>query len=70
MINLKTIREERGLTQQELADGIQISQSAIARYETGDQTPRLETLIKMANFLNVRVDELLDQRKTGQMRLC
>lgn len=70
MTELKRIREERGYTQQQVADGAGVSQTMIALYESGSRTPRLDTAIKLANFLNVRVDELLGQPKAGQMRLC
>lgn len=67
--NLRKIREERGLSQTELAEGVQISQTAIARYESGEQNPRVEVLIRLANFLHVRTDELLGQPEDGQVSI-
>lgn len=41
------IREERGLTQAELAELCKIKQPAIARLETGGHSPRLDSLLKV-----------------------
>lgn len=46
-------RREAGLTQQELADRIGTTQSAISRLEFGDSWPRVDTLLKLARVLNV-----------------
>lgn len=41
------IREERGLTQAELAELCKVKQPAIARLETGGHSPRLDSLLKV-----------------------
>ena len=53
--NMKLIREFRGLTQNQVAKGINISRSSYIAYESGKGTPSLETLILMAKFYNVHV---------------
>lgn len=45
-------RHRRGLTQQELADKTNLTQSVIARFESKKTTPQLNTLIKVANALD------------------
>ena len=56
---MKDIRLKRGMTQEELANRIGISQSQIARYENGDSEPTLDTLRKLSEELNCTLDELI-----------
>lgn len=44
-------RHKLGLTQQQLADKTQLTQSVIARFESKKTTPQLNTLLKVANAL-------------------
>jgi len=48
-------RKELGLTQEELGKRANLSQSQIARLENGSQIPRLDTVIRAALALNMRV---------------
>ena len=62
---LITLRKERGLTQQALADGIKLHVNQIKRYEAGTAQPTLETLVKLAKELHTSLDDLVfgeDQR--------
>ena len=45
---LKNLREEAGLTQEELAEKAQISARAVSRYETGEAIPDLRIIHKLA----------------------
>jgi transcriptional regulator with XRE-family HTH domain len=56
---LKTLRNEKNLTQRELARLLNLSPSTIAMYETGQRFPDPETLKKIADFFNVSIDYLL-----------
>jgi len=56
---LKEIRLKRELTQEELAQKINISSSSISLYERGDREPNLNTLINISKTLNVSTDYLL-----------
>ena len=57
--NLKRIREEKGMTQQTLADYLYVTRQAVSRWEGGSRYPDLMTAKKMADFLETSVDELL-----------
>lgn len=57
--NLKRIREEKGMTQQTLADQLFVTRQAVSRWEGGSRYPDLMTAKKMAQFLEVTLDELL-----------
>lgn len=56
---LKECRDERGMTQQEVADGIGIPRVNYTRYETGAREIPLDVLIKLARFYKCSTDELL-----------
>ena len=57
--NLRTAREQAGITRQELADSIGISVSALGQYEQGRREPDLQKLVAIAAALHVSVDDLL-----------
>ena len=56
---LKELRENKDLSQSELAEVMHISQSSISEYENGNQQPPLAMLTQLADFFNVNVDYLL-----------
>lgn len=58
-INIKRIRLERNLTQEEIASHLGISFQAISKWERGDGYPDIEMLPPLANYLGITVDELL-----------
>jgi transcriptional regulator with XRE-family HTH domain len=56
---LRLLREERKMTQAELAKKINVSTPTITEYEIGKKTPRPDKLIKFAEFFDTSVDYLL-----------
>jgi transcriptional regulator with XRE-family HTH domain len=56
---LAALRKERGLTQQALADRVQVHLTQINRYETGDSRPMLDVIRRLAIALTVTTDELI-----------
>lgn len=58
---LKELRISEGLTQQELSARLGISRVNYTRYETDKVRPDYETLIKLADFYNVSLDEIFDR---------
>ena len=58
-VNIKNIREKAGVTQIELAKALNIGQSAVAAWETGQALPRADKLIQIAEVLHCTVDDLL-----------
>lgn len=61
------LRKREGISQQELADKLKISRSAIGMYESGSRTPDLETLEAMADLFNVNLDTLLGKNSTNSV---
>lgn len=55
---LKKLRKEKGLTQEQLADALKISKSAISMYENGNREPNFETEELIADFFNVNISIL------------
>lgn len=56
---IKTIRKERGLSQQQLAELVNISEPYISYVETGKKRIGLTTLVDISHALNVTVDQIL-----------
>ena len=55
----KSLRTEKNMTQQQLADLFFTKKSSISRYENNIQLPEIDTLQKFADFFDVSVDYLL-----------
>ncbi len=56
---LNKLRQEQGLTQQELADLFHISNSTISSYETGNRIPDVDFLLKLSKFYNISSDYII-----------
>mgnify|MGYP000566380005 CR=1 FL=1 len=57
---LRKLREEKHLSQQELADKLEINRSTYAYYESGKSEPGIDMLLKLSAFYQVSVDYILD----------
>lgn len=56
---LKALREERGMTQRDLADASGVKLNSIARYETAEIIPRADKVFDMAQALDCSIDVLM-----------
>ena len=56
---LKELRQQRGITQRELACYLNIAHSTVAQYETGKRMPDAEMLDALARYFGVTIDYLL-----------
>jgi len=61
---IKRLRTEKGITQETLAEEINVSRSAIAKWETNSGVPEVSNLIMISRIFNVSVDELVDDTRT------
>jgi transcriptional regulator with XRE-family HTH domain len=59
-IRLKSLRTERGLTQEQLADATELSIESISNIERGIFGPRFDNLEKIAAALNLEVMQLFE----------
>ena len=57
---MRNIRKQKSMTLQQLADILGCSQQNISQYESGKRTPKLKTIQKIADALNVNVNDLLE----------
>ena len=64
---LKSLRHSRNLTQEELAQKLNIGRSRISMYESGQREPDFETTELIADFFNVDVDYLLGRTSKTTM---
>ena len=56
---LQELRKQKGITQEELANKLYVSRTAISKWESGRGYPNIESLKAIARFFSVTVDELL-----------
>lgn len=63
--NLKSVRETRGMTQQELADRIGMRRETILHLENNRYNPSLEMALKIAQVFDLRVEELFQLKDIG-----
>lgn len=61
---IRELRNELGMTQQELADKIEVSDKAISKWENARGMPDISLLIPLSNALNISVLELLNGERT------
>ena len=65
---LQTLRKEKGLTQEQLAEQVGVARRTVSRWETGSNLPDLDILLELADFYSVDLREILDgERKSEQM---
>lgn len=67
---IQSVRRSLNLTQQELSEQAHISRIALGTYERGERTPPVDICLRIANALNISMDELLSNPKTRVERLC
>jgi len=56
---LQDLRKQKGLTQEELAERLYVSRTAVSKWESGRGYPNIESLKAIANFFSVSIDVLL-----------
>ena len=70
--NIKTLRKSKGLSQEELATRLHVVRQTISKWEKNLSVPDADTLIRLAEILEVSVSELLGEKieneKTGGLR--
>lgn len=77
---LQELRKKRGLTQEELAEALYVSRTAISKWESGRGYPSIDSLKEISNFFSVSIDDLLStetvlsiaekENKSNMRNLC
>ena len=60
---LQELRKERGLTQEELAEALYVSRTAISKWESGRGYPSIDSLKEISHYFSITIDELLSSEK-------
>lgn len=63
---LQDLRNKKALTQEQLAEHLNVSRRTVSRWETGSNLPDLSILIELADFYGVDLRELLDGERKGE----
>lgn len=63
---LKQVRVEKGFSQAEVADFLNISRQSISRWETDKAYPDLDNLVELSKYYEVSIDEILTETKVLQ----
>ena len=63
--NLKYLRSQRNISQQQLASVLGVSQQSINRYENHDVEPDISVLIAMADYFHTTVDYLIGRESAS-----
>ena len=56
---LQKLRKDRGLTQEELAEALYVSRTAVSKWESGRGYPGIDSLKEISRFFGVTIDGLL-----------
>ena len=60
---LQELRKSRGLTQEELAEALFVSRTAVSKWESGRGYPSIDSLKEISKYFSVSIDELLTGEK-------
>ena len=63
---LQVLRKERGFSQEELAERLDVSRQAVSKWESGQSYPETEKLIQISNLFGITVDHLLKDEPLHQ----
>ncbi len=65
-VTIKKMRQQRNLTQEQLAEYLSVSVSAVSQWESGKTIPDVLTILSLAGFFNVSLDELFDRQSDNK----
>jgi transcriptional regulator with XRE-family HTH domain len=60
---LQELRKSRGLTQEELAEALYVSRTAVSKWESGRGYPSIDSLKEISNYFTITIDDLLSAEK-------
>ena len=59
--NLKKIRKDNNLSQEQLAEKLGVSRQSVSKWENGEAYPEMDKVLQICKMLNLNIDELLNQ---------
>ena len=63
---LYALRKERGLSQEQLAEGLKVSRQAISKWESGQSLPESDKLLALSEYFGVSLDYLMKEGREEQ----
>ena len=63
---LKELREERGITQEQLGEALNVSRSLVSKWENGNKIPAVDCLTMLSKFYDITIDEIIYGEKKNQ----
>lgn len=64
--NLKIFRKQNGMTQEQVAEKLNVSRQAVAKWENGDTVPDIESCVALADLYGTTVDMLVRSFSIGE----
>ena len=65
---IKKLRKEHNLTQEELAEKVNVNRTTVAKWENGSLIPLNDTLVELSKTFNISIDELLTGTKSNEIK--
>ena len=60
---IKLYRENKNMTQNDLADILEVSAGTVSKYESGNLEPSIESIKRLAEVFEISIDELLNDKE-------
>lgn len=67
---LQKLRKEHNITQEGLADKLNVSRQAVSKWESGSAYPDMEKLISLSRIFNISLDDLVNDKKLVSKEKC
>ena len=64
---LKELRKEKGITQEEFAENLNVSGRTVSRWETGANMPDISLLVDIAEFFDVSIPEIINGERKSEI---
>lgn len=64
---MKELRKEKGITQEEFAEKLNVSGRTVSRWETGNNMPDISLLIEIADFFDVSIPEIISGERKSEI---
>ena len=64
---LKELRKEKGITQEQFAEIINVSGRTVSRWETGNNMPDISLLVEIADYFDVSIPEIINGERKSEV---
>ena len=64
---LKELRKEKGITQEEFAENLNVSGRTVSRWETGTNMPDISLLVEISEFFDVSIPEIINGERKSEI---